>query len=271
MEFGFFHADPHAGNILVLPNGSIVFIDMGAMATIFVADQELLEDIIINIITKNITKLIAILKKMAVKLEIKDERKLHNDLSEILNMVNTSNLEDLNIFLLFNKFKDILLENKVIMPDYFTLLARGLMLIESVGRTLNPEMNIIKSVEPYVKKIIAKRLSPNYWLQKSMSKLSDFGQNIQNVPYELRNVLQQLNEGKLTFQAQTDDLKQTNYILKNGIKDLILTLLLIANMIITVQISLATHQTNFTNKLGFMSGFLTILFSGILFFRMMKK
>jgi ubiquinone biosynthesis protein len=157
------------------------------------------------------------------------------------------------------------------MPDYFTLLARGLMLIESVGRTLNPEMNLIKSVEPYVKKIIAKRLSPDYLLRKGMNKLNDFGQDIQNIPYELRNVLQQLNEGKLTFQTQNKDLQQTNHILKNGIKDLILTFLLVANMIITVQILLAQHQTNFTNKLVFFSSFLVILFSGMLFFRMMKK
>ncbi len=271
LEFGFFHADPHAGNILVLADGRIVFIDMGAMATIYAADQELLEDIIINIITKNITRLIVILKKMAVKLEIKDERKLHSDLSEILNMVNTSNLEDLNIFLLFNKFKDILMENRVIMPDYFTLLARGLILIESVGRTLNPEMNVIKSVEPYVKKIIAKRLSPDYLLRKSMSKLHDIGQDIQNIPYELRNVLQQLHDGKLTFQTQNKDLQQTNHILKNGIKDLILTLLLVANMFLTVQLLLAQNATNFANKLAFLSSFLVIIFAIILFFRLIKK
>lgn len=216
LEHGFFHADPHAGNIFILPDGRIVFIDLGAMGTIYPADQEVLEDLIIHLITQNINKLVALLKKMAIRIEIKDETKLREDLSSILAMVNTGHLEDLNIMVLVNKFKEILFENKVIMPDYFTLLVRGLVLIESVGRTLNPSMDLIKSIDPYVKKVIQKRLSPQYLFQKGISKLGDFSQDIQDVPAELRNILLQLNEGKLTFNTESKALQKTNILIQRG-------------------------------------------------------
>ena len=63
LDYGFFHADPHAGNILVKPDGRVVFIDLGATGTIFPQDKELLENFIINFISKRPRKLIEVIKK----------------------------------------------------------------------------------------------------------------------------------------------------------------------------------------------------------------
>lgn len=273
LEHGFFHADPHAGNIMVLSDGRIVFIDMGAMGQIYRADQELLEDVIINIIAKNVNQLIAILKKMAVRIDIKDEKKLHEDLSSILSMVNVSNLENLNIVVLINKFKDILFENRIIMPDYFTLLVRGLVLIESVGRTLNPEMNIITSVKPYVNQILQKRLSPQYLWDKGVAKLQTLSQDIQNVPYELRSVLQQLNDGKLSFNSEVKELQKTNATLKSGFQEVALAIILGANLIATALIlSLgAGLQDGRVPTLGVLGLVFSAILAVILFFKMMKR
>jgi ubiquinone biosynthesis protein len=233
LEHGFFHADPHAGNILVLPDGKIVFIDMGAMGNIYKADQELLEDVILNILTKNAPKLVSALKKMAIRAEISNEKQLHDEISEILYMVDRSNLESLNMALMFNKFKDILFENRVIMPDYFTLLARGLVLIESVGRTLDPDMNIMTAIEPYVQKIIKKRLSIPYLFNRGLSKLADIGHDIQDVPVEMRHVLQLLNEGELTVNTRSKDQAQTNAVIRSSATVIVLGLLLAAHIVAT--------------------------------------
>lgn len=216
LEHGFFHADPHAGNIMVSPKGVITFIDMGSMGTILPSDQELLEDIIIYSLSKDIKELINVLKKMAVQLEIKDEKKLFNDLSEILNVVNSNNLKDLNISFIIDKFKDILFENKVIMPDYFLLLVKGIALIESVGRILDPDLNVIESIKPYVKKIIARRLRPQYLLQKGIEKWSYFSKEFHDIPLEMRHILQQLHDGNLVIQSHNKQLDTTNNLLKKG-------------------------------------------------------
>jgi ubiquinone biosynthesis protein len=234
LDHGFFHADPHAGNIMLLPDGRIVFIDLGAMGVIYPADQELLEDLILYLITKNVPQLVVILKKMAVRMEIRDETKVHNDIAEIMDMVNTSSLERIDITFLLQKFKDILFENRVVMPDYFTLLARGLVLIESVGRTLNPGMNLIKSVEPYVYRIIRKRLHPRYL----MHKLSDIGLDLQHFPAELRSIVRQLSSGNLKIQSDVRHLEPTNNAIKNGFREVAMAIVfgatLLASMLVMV-------------------------------------
>lgn len=233
LEHGFFHADPHAGNIMVTPDGRLAFIDMGAMGRIYQADQELLEQVVINIITKNTARLVALLKKMAIRIEIKDERKLQDDLSEILRQIDANALEKIQITLLIQKFKEILFENRIIMPDYFTLLVRGMMLIESVGRALYPGMNIVEEVQPYMHQIIQKRLSPQYLIQKGISRLGELGQDAQNIPYELRNILVQLNEGRIGVHGSIRELEKTNKVLSRQTGHLILAILLGANVVAT--------------------------------------
>lgn len=233
IEHGFFHADPHAGNILVKADGKIVFIDFGAVGTIFPSDRAFLEDLIINLILKNIDQLVINLKKVAIKFEIKDEQKLKQDIQNILNMVDSNSLKDINLEKIIENFQSILFENKIIMPDYFILLFKGVSLIEGVGRQLNPEMDVMKSAKPYINKIMMQRLNPNYILEKAFHKLTEFQNNLQNVPAEFRAVLSDLNDGNLTFKTKSEELKNTNLIIKQSITSLILAFILSANIIAT--------------------------------------
>lgn len=273
LEHGFFHADPHAGNIMVMPDGRIVFIDLGAMGTIYPDDQELLEDLILNLITKNVSKLIAILKKMALRIEIKDERKLNADITEILKMVDATSLNDIKIEVMLDKFKVILYENKVIMPNYFTLLARGIVLIESVGRTLNPEMNITSSIEPYISHIFKKRLSPQYLLNKGINKIAEITDDVQNIPVELRSVLLQLSEGNLVVNTKDKDSAKLQSSLKSSFNNLIIAIILASNMIGTA-ILLASDTKPLLFDISIW-GLLGILTSGIiaafLFLKAMRR
>lgn len=231
LEHGFFHADPHPGNILVSSKGVLTFIDLGSVGTILPSDQELLEDIIIYSLSKNVKQLIIVLKKMAVHIDIKDEKKLYNDLNAILKAVNENNLKDLNISFIIEKFKDILFENKVVMPDYFLLLGRGIVLIESVGRLLNPDLNAIESIEPYVKKIISRRLRPQYLLQKGLEKWTYLSNELHEIPIEMRHILQQLHDGNLVIQSHNKELESTNRILKRGFIAITVVILLGALLI----------------------------------------
>ena len=236
LEHGFFHADPHAGNILVTNEGKIVFIDFGATGTIFPSDREFLEDLIINLILKNVDQLVVNLKKVAIKFEIKDEKKLKDQISEILNLVDSNSLKDIRLEILIEKFQSILFENKIIMPDYFILLFKGVTLIEGVGRLLNPEMDVIKSAKPYISKIMLQRLNPNYLLEKGFQKLQELQNDLQNIPGQIKNVLSLLNGGDLTVKTKSEDLKNTNVILKQSVTNIILAFIFGTNCIATALI-----------------------------------
>ncbi|WP_336702771.1 ABC1 kinase family protein [Chryseobacterium indologenes] len=233
LDYGFFHADPHAGNILVRKDGKIVFIDFGAVGKIQPNDKEILENLIVSFVAKNSHKIVRSLKKMAISYEIPDERRFENDVDDILNFVHSSSLQDINVQVIINKMKDILKDNRLYMPDYFYLLFKGISLIEGVGRSINPDLDIVKSLHPYTKKIFTKKISPKNLLKTGMDRMMNFTDNVDEIPKELRSVLQKLDENKFTVFSEIKNIDKTNQLIKSSVINLILAMVLGANIIAT--------------------------------------
>lgn len=273
LDYGFFHADPHAGNILVKRDGKIVFIDFGAVGKIQPNDKEILENLIVSFVAKNSHKIVRYLKKMAVSYEIPDERRFENDVEDILNFVHSSSLQEINVQVIINKMKDILKDNRLYMPDYFYLLFKGISLIEGVGRNINPDLDIVKSLHPYTKKIFTKKISPKNLLKTGMDRMMNFTDNVDEIPKELRSVLQKLDENKFTVSSEIKNIEKTNQLIKSSIVNLILAMILGANMIATAIVFVSESgprigEMSLIAVLGFIFSVLLIL---ILLLRITRK
>lgn len=233
LDYGFFHADPHAGNILVKKDGKVVFIDFGAVGKIPPNDKEVLENLIVSFVAKNPHKIVRYLKKMAISYEIPDERRFENDVEDILNFVHSTSLKEINAQVIINKMKDVLKDNRLHMPDYFYLLFKGISLIEGVGRTINPDLDVVKSLHPYTKKIFTKKISPKNIVKTGMDRMLMFTDSVDEIPKELRSVLQKLDENKFTVSSEIKNIEKTNQLIKSSIINLILAMVLGANIIAT--------------------------------------
>lgn len=233
LDYGFFHADPHAGNILVKKDGKVVFIDFGAVGKIPPNDKDVLENLIVSFVAKNPHKIVRYLKKMAISYEIPDERRFENDVEDILNFVHSTSLKEINAQVIINKMKDVLKDNRLHMPDYFYLLFKGISLIEGVGRTINPDLDVVKSLHPYTKKIFTKKISPKNIVKTGMDRMLMFTDSVDEIPKELRSVLQKLDENKFTVSSEIKNIEKTNQLIKSSIINLILAMILCANIIAT--------------------------------------
>lgn len=233
LDYGFFHADPHAGNILVKKDGKVVFIDFGAVGKIPPNDKEVLENLIVSFVAKNPHKIVRYLKKMAISYEIPDERRFENDVEDILNFVHSTSLKEINAQVIINKMKDVLKDNRLQMPDYFYLLFKGISLIEGVGRTINPDLDVVKSLHPYTKKIFTKKISPKNLVKTGLDRMLMFTDSVDEIPKELRSVLQKLDENKFTVSSEIKNIEKTNQLIKSSIINLILAMVLGANIIAT--------------------------------------
>ena len=172
-EFGFFHADPHPGNILLTPDGRIAFIDLGAMGKLSPKERELLGNCLYYASQKNVRKIIETIKQLAVSYNVPNEKALENDLSEIFMLLTESNLAGLDIGELMNRFTKIMSENSIIMPEGVYLLAKGFAQIEGIGRYLYPELDIAAVLKPYVTQMLKKRFSPKRVISESFEKIAD--------------------------------------------------------------------------------------------------
>ncbi|WP_313504314.1 ABC1 kinase family protein [Kaistella carnis] len=233
LDYGFFHADPHAGNILIKKDGKVVFIDFGAVGTIQPNDKEILEQLIVAFVSRNAQKIVKNLKKMAVSYEIPDDRAFQNDVEDVLNFVHSSSLQNIDVPKLVRKMTDTLKNNRINMPDYLYLLLKGISLIEGVGRTINPDLDIVKSLQPFTKRIIFKSVSPKKILKSGSQKLMSLTENMEEIPQELRSLLQKLDDNKFTVTSEIKNIEKTHQLIKTSIVNLILGMVLCANIIST--------------------------------------
>lgn len=233
LDYGFFHADPHAGNILIKKVGKVVFIDFGAVGTIQPNDKEILEQLIVAFVSRNAQKIVKNLKKMAVSYEIPDDRAFQNDVEDVLNFVHSSSLQNIDVPKLVRKMTDTLKNNRINMPDYLYLLLKGISLIEGVGRTINPDLDIVKSLQPFTKRIIFKSVSPKKILKSGSEKLMSLTENMEEIPQELRSLLQKLDDNKFTVTSEIKNIEKTHQLIKTSIVNLILGMVLCANIIST--------------------------------------
>ena len=197
LKHGFFHADPHPGNIFIKENGQIVFIDFGAMGRLYPNERELLIDLIIYSLKKNVKKMIETIRELAIKFEVVDENKLERELYGLLEMIDGNSLESLDVVVLFEKARKIFSDNQILLSEDIYLLVKGIGQIEGIGRHLDPDLNITKVMQPYMDKIVKERMNPINILKKEKEKLEIFSENWLTLPTDLKNILEKIQKNEL--------------------------------------------------------------------------
>ena len=197
LKHGFFHADPHPGNIFIQKNGQIVFIDFGAMGRLYPNERELLINLIIYSLKKNVKKMIETIKELAIKFDVVDERKLERELYGLLEIVDENSLENMDVLLLFEKARKIFSDNQILLSEDIYLLVKGIGQIEGIGRHLDPTLNITKVMQPYMDKITKERMNPINIFKKGTEKLEIFSENWLTLPTDLKNILEKIQKNEL--------------------------------------------------------------------------
>lgn len=233
-EFGFFHADPHPGNILLTPDGRIAFIDLGAMGKLSPKERELLGNCLYYASKKNMRKIIETIKQLAVSYNVPNEKALENDLSEIFMLLTESNLAGLNISELMNRFTKIMSENSIIMPEGVYLLTKGFAQIEGIGRYLYPELDIAAVLKPYITQMLKKRFSPKHVISENFEKIADSYNNWLSLPEEVKIFLQKISNKEIRLEHEIHGLERFRKTVERVGIMLIIAALIIAASILSL-------------------------------------
>ena len=197
LKHGFFHADPHPGNIFIKENGQIVFIDFGAMGRLYPNERELLINLIIYSLKKDVKKMIETIRKLAIKFEVADERKFERELYGLIEMVDGNSLESIDIVTIFEKARKVFSDNQILLSEDIYLLIKGIGQIEGIGRHLDPSLNITRIMQPYMDKIARERMNPVNIFKKGTEKLETFSDNWLTLPTDLKNILEKIQKNEL--------------------------------------------------------------------------
>lgn len=228
---GFFHADPHPGNVFVDPHGNLIYLDFGMMGKLPERDKQLLGDLFIAVEMRDSDKILQAVKSLSKISFIEDEAGLLHEIELLLNNYYAADLEDISLSELLEKFRTIVLRYKLQIPADFFLLIKGVSSMESNVRLLYPEIPLFEYLEPHARKLIMKKMNPFRRLKTLYFTLFEFGELLHDFPGDARKIIQKLKHGSLKVEIEHKGLSELRVSLEE-ISNRISLSILIAAMII---------------------------------------
>jgi ubiquinone biosynthesis protein len=157
---GLFHADPHPGNILVLPGNIVAFVDFGIVGRINRQMREWLADTIMAIHGHDADRLAEIVVSVATPLRPVNMAELSRDIDEMLDTYADLSLGELSLSALFGSITDAMARHRLKLPADLLLLIKSVTTIEAVGRQLDPTFKIVEHATPFVQSFIEQKYTP---------------------------------------------------------------------------------------------------------------
>jgi ubiquinone biosynthesis protein len=213
---GFYHADPHPGNFLVLPSGKIGLLDAGMVGRIDDKFRRQIEDILMAAGDRDADRLADAVMRVCCTPRDLDRAALSADLTELFQEYGSEAVGSFNVGGALNAMTHILHEHKLIMPGKLSMLIKCLILLEGTGRLLSPSFSLAELLVPWRKKFLLRRFSPQARLRNIRQLLTDWERMAQTVPRVVARLVDQFEEGKFALRLEHRQLKSTANRLVDG-------------------------------------------------------
>ncbi|RMG87660.1 MAG: hypothetical protein D6708_12595 [Candidatus Dadabacteria bacterium] len=194
---GLFHGDLHAGNVLVTPEGRVAFLDFGAVGYLSEEAQEHLGELFLTLVTRDYARMAEGFVRLGSAEDSVDLRGFQRDLKELIEPYFGRPLKDLRIGHLLREASEIALRHRVRVPPDLILLARSILTVEGLARTLDPDFVVLDEAVPFARKLLVRRLDPRYQARVAFRTARDLRDLVRAVPGQITRILQKLLEGKL--------------------------------------------------------------------------
>jgi len=268
LEHGYFHADPHPGNVLFLPDNRIGMIDFGMVGMLTNPRRNQIVDLLHALTRKDEQGLLQILLDWSGE-SVLDEDRLAYDVAELLQSYDDLQLKDVNIGALLSDITALMRDNNLMLPADLTLLFKTLITLEGLGQQLDPEFHMIDHVTPFVERVIQRRYTPQALLARGRKSMRETLDVLADLPRDLRHLLRDMRRGRVKVDLDLKRLDQFGHQLDRASNRLtmgILTASLVigSSIIMTVEGGPQLFGLPFFGLMGFLIAFfnsLWIIFS----------
>lgn len=230
-EFGYFHADPHSGNLIAMKGNIVAYLDFGMMGSIMRRDLENLGNLILAIEEGNVKRIIRYIHYLGDVSIINDSRQLEFDVHEFVGKYSISDKYQDNISDMLLDLKDIILKHHLKVPAHFFLLTRAMVNAEGVVRQLDPDLSLTEEVRPYIVKMITKDHGVMSFGRRFMNFASEFGNYMEDFPHDLRQFMKMAKNGEIKVDLEHKGVDPMIYTLEKVSKQMILTVIIAALLV----------------------------------------
>ncbi|MBN2244718.1 MAG: ABC transporter, partial [Candidatus Aminicenantes bacterium] len=241
LEDGFFHADPHPGNLIISAEKGLCLVDWGMAGRLTERDRYELIDLISAIVNKESDKLTESLLRLTQKYIELDERTLERDLLGILDEFFSGPIREMNIGQLLLAIVDVLRNYRLVLPSDLVIMIKALVTAEGSARVVYPDLDVITEASDYVGRIASKRYKVEMiWrsLTRTLSRLFTLPNEI---PRKLQHIADKIERDELGIRFRHENLESLNHTLENisnriAFSVIIAALIIGSSMIITTGI-----------------------------------
>ncbi len=199
---GFFHADPHPGNILVMEEDVICFIDFGQMGRLSLRDREQFTDLVLNLVSGNERKVTAGVLKLTIQHGDVDYDDLSRDLGDLMDQYLYRPLGELAAGKILQDLLDLVTRHKLSLKPNLYLMLKALSTVEGVGLQLDPDLELITLAQPFMEKIKFARLRPSRLAMEAEETGSEYLSLLRELPREMRMILRQVRDGRMKLEFE---------------------------------------------------------------------
>lgn len=234
-EDGFFHADPHPGNVMVSEN-KIAYVDFGLMGSLDQAMLQKLNRLLHGLITNDVDAMAGSILQMGAYTDSVNIEGLKNDISKIYTRYISSSLSEINLSEAMNMILRTCLKNNIVIPKEMTMLGKGLMTIESILSRLSPEINIIDIAASYSARRFFEGKNIKRELPELLKDFYYFYSSALKIPSRLLQLIDTAQAGKLVVkiddQGHSEKTRSLNRLVNRAILGVIEAALIIGSCII---------------------------------------
>ncbi len=203
LEDGFFHADPHPGNIFVLPDGKVALVDFGMVGWLSPAIMESIATVLISIVNKDFDTLIDQFIALGMVTNESDlerfRQEFMTDIVDFIIPLYDLALSEINYAEYLNTITNLAIKHKLKIPSSILLVNKCNVILDGIVRDLDPEFNFIDVATPYATKLIRKRYGPKKVVEKLNRNLSELSDSLITIPRQIRLLLRQMSRDELNI------------------------------------------------------------------------
>lgn len=204
MVHGFFQADPHPGNMLIINENQISFIDFGEIGSLSGMRLYNLGTLLTCVSNREIYGIMTSLQDMGIVPEDMESEELMDEIDELIEQVYASNLGKINMGQLRKDILDLAFRYQLRLPAYMTSLMKALIIVEGVGKKLDPTFNIADVVKPLSERMIKEKLKPRGMMELARSSYFREIRPLLSFPKNMNRLVRGTEKGRLTVNIQID-------------------------------------------------------------------
>jgi ubiquinone biosynthesis protein len=202
LEDGFFHGDPHPGNVFIMPCNVICLLDYGMVGRLDEQLKNYLLDVLIAIIKKDADEVIELLLQSGDISDSLNTRHLRRDISEFIDCYYEIPLQEIEVGKIFSEFIEVVTTHQIKLQADLMLLSKTMITVEGMGRELDPDFEMVEHLRPFIEKAIASRISPRNIDIFFKENIKPYLKLARTLPKDIRSFITRVNRNNFKINLE---------------------------------------------------------------------